>query len=79
MLQVIPNLTWKSRVTEHFNFTREVKAQKEIAGEEILSHTHTQFPHENNTVIQLLMDPRVTEGQQNLKMGNFAKELMKYV
>ena len=41
MLKDIPNPTWKSEVTEHFNFTGEVKGLEELACGVIVSQkTH---------------------------------------
>lgn len=48
MLKDIPDLTWKSRVTEYFNFTREVKGSKELAGGEIVSQ---KKPHKYDIVV----------------------------
>jgi len=37
MLKTIPDLTWKSKVVEHFNFIGEGKDLEELTGGEMVS------------------------------------------
>ena len=36
MLKGILNSTWMSKVTEYFNFTKEIKGSEELSGREIV-------------------------------------------
>ena len=56
MLKTIPDLTWKSKVVEHFNFIGEGKDLEELAGGEMVSENPSK-------TFQVLTASRTPEGE----------------
>lgn len=70
MLKIIPDLTWKSKVVEHFNFIGEGKDLEELTGGEMVSENPSK-------TFQVLTASGTPEREQYLRMGKFAKGIDK--
>lgn len=69
-LKAISDLTWKSKVVKHFNFTGEGKDLEELAGGEMVSE-------KTHKTVQLLTASGAPKGEQYFKMGKFARGIDK--